>query len=60
MCVEGIMFTLICSEICGSFVNEDLQSNLTKEKYKELFILSRKHDLSHIVASALSRIGFFK
>lgn len=58
MCVEEIMFTLIRSEICGSSVNEDLQNNLTKEKYKELFILSRKHDLSHIVASALSRIGF--
>lgn len=58
MCVEKIMFALIRSEICDSSVSEDLQSNLTKEKYKELFILSRKHDLSHIVASALSRIGF--
>lgn len=58
MCVEKIMFALIRSEICGSSVSEDLQSNLTKESYKELFILSHKHDLSHIVASALSRIGF--
>lgn len=58
MCVEKIMFTLIRSEICGSSVSEDLPSNLTKEKYKELLILSHKHDLSHIVASALSRIGF--
>lgn len=58
MSVEEIMFALIRSEICGSPVNVDLQSNLTSEKYKELFILSHKHDLSHIVASALSRVSF--
>lgn len=58
MSVEEIMFALIRSEICGSSVDVDLQRNLTREKYKELFILSHKHDLSHIVASALSRIRF--
>jgi len=58
MSVEEIMFALIRSEICGSSVDVDMQRNLTREKYKELFILSHKHDLSHIVASALSRIKF--
>lgn len=60
MLVENIMLTLIRSEICDCSVGEQIQNELTKEKYKELYILSKKHDLSHIVASALSRIGFLK
>lgn len=55
MCVEKIMFILIRSEILGVSINEDLSRNLTKEKFRELLILSRRHDLSHIIASALSR-----
>lgn len=55
MCVEKIMFILIRSEIFGVSINEDLSHNLTKEKFMELLILSRRHDLSHIIASALSR-----
>lgn len=58
MQVENIMFALIRSEICNCVVEKDLQKELTKEKYKELFVLSQKHDLSHLIASSLSRLGF--
>lgn len=58
MCVESIMIALIRSEICGDPTNIDWRSELTTEKYKDLLILSRKHDLSHIVASALSRAAY--
>ena len=58
MCVEEIMFILIRNEICGMNTPKEWQSELTPEKYRELFILSRKHDLSHIVASALSHASY--
>lgn len=58
MCVEEIMFSLIRNEICGDHTHKEWQSELTTRKYKELFMLSRKHDLSHIVASALSHATY--
>ena len=58
MSIEGIMFSLIRNEICGDHASKEWQSELTIEKYKELFILSRKHDLSHIIASALSHAAY--
>ena len=58
MSIEGIMFSLIRNEICGDHASKEWQSELTPEKYRELFILSRKHDLSHIVASALSHASY--
>ena len=57
MRVENIMFMFIRNEIFGYPANENVRSELTTEKYKKLFSLSHKHDLSHIVASALSRAG---
>ena len=58
MCVEEIMFTLIRNEICGDHSQKEWQSELTTDKYRELFILSRKHDLSPIIASALSHAAY--
>lgn len=58
MSIEGIMFSLIRNEIRGDHASKEWKSELTIEKYKELFILSRKHDLSHIVASALSHAAY--
>ena len=55
MRVEDMMFALLRSELCGNSAFENLQEIFTEENYKELFILSRKHDLAHIVASALSK-----
>lgn len=56
MHIENIMFSLIRSEICGSDVNENIKSELTEEDYKALYDISVKHDLSHVVASALMRL----
>ena len=58
MCVEEILFSLIRSEICGDSTNTNWNNELTSKTYKELFILSRKHDLSHLVASALSHAAY--
>lgn len=53
MCVKSIMFSLIRSEICGVALEESIKTELSAEVAKELFTLSNKHDVAHIVASAL-------
>lgn len=55
MCVTAIMFALIRSEICDVALEETIKTGLTSEVIKELYILSCKHDVAHIVASALSK-----
>lgn len=56
MLVENIMFSLIRSEICGSVLEDTLRCELTAETLSDLYTLSQKHDLSHIIASALSKM----
>ncbi len=56
MNIEQTMFALLRSEVCGYKLNESKNSELSFEVRAKLFILSAKHDLSHIIASALSKI----
>lgn len=58
MSIKCIMFLLIRNEICGNHTSTKWKSELTTEKYRELLTLSRKHDLSHIIASALSHAAY--
>lgn len=60
MGVEQIMFLLIRSEICDQDIDENIIKKLNPEMLKELYALSLKHDLVHIVASALSKAGALK
>ena len=53
MSVAPIMFSLIRSEICGTALEESKKNKLSAKVCKELFELSNKHDVAHIVASAL-------
>lgn len=55
MCVASIMFSLIHSEICNVALEESIKTKLTSEVRRELYKLSNKHDVAHIVASALSK-----
>ena len=55
MTVEKIMFSLIKSEIAGGSA-EDIKAELNPDVLNALFKLSDKHDMSHIVASALSNL----
>ncbi len=55
MTVEKIMFSLIKSEIAGGST-EDIKAELNPDVLNALFKLSDKHDMSHIVASALSNL----
>lgn len=60
MVVENLMFSLIRSEICDCVAEESVKEALTADVLNELYNLSKKHDLSHIVAAALSKIGALK
>ena len=53
MSVAPIMFSLIRSEICGTALEESIKNKLSAKVCKEIFALSNKHDVAHIVASAL-------
>lgn len=51
------MFSLICSEICKTAQEECVKTELSPEMCKKLLVLSSKHDVAHIIASALSKAG---
>ena len=55
MTVEKIMFSLIKSEIAGGST-EEIKEKLNPDVLNALFKLSDKHDMSHIVASALLKL----
>lgn len=57
MDVEHIMFSIIRSEIFGHEVKSPFEEELPEDIYKKLYLLSAKHDLAHIAASALSKAG---
>lgn len=53
MNLENLMFLLISSEICNTDLSEELKSILTPEQINEVYILSKRHDMAHVTASAL-------
>ncbi len=55
MRIEDILFTTLRSEIRAEELNADIFQDLTEDEYKQLYVLSQQHDLTHIVASALLR-----
>lgn len=59
MSVESIMFSLIRSEICGTLLDDTIKSEISADMRKSLYSLSNKHDVAHIVASALDKVEHF-
>lgn len=57
MGAEEIMFSLLRSGVCKSELQVDMIKNLSMKEYSELYHLSKKHDLSHIVAWVLDQKG---
>lgn len=55
MCMTSMMFSFILSEICNTTSEELVKNELSQNAFKELFELANKHDVAHIVASALSK-----
>ena len=55
--ITETMIQLISSEICGNTLDLSDNVKLTEKFMVELLLLSRKHDVAHIVASALMNNG---
>ena len=54
--VKGLFFALLRSEICGTeFCRTETPS---LEELQSLYKLSKKHDLTHIIANALEKNGY--
>lgn len=51
------MMQLIRSEICGEALPQGFGELLTGEQCKRLYVLSKKHDLAHLVGVALDNRG---
>ena len=56
MWIEDIMFSLLRSELSMSELDSNKYQDLSYDTYSKLYILSKKHDISHIIASALFRM----
>ena len=54
--VEDILFALLYSEISNKSA-ESIKNQITPEIMGELLELSKRHDLSHIVANSLAKLG---
>lgn len=54
------MMNLIGSEACGSVLNPAFYAALTEEERVELYRVSKKHDLAHLVGNALINNGLIE
>lgn len=48
-----MLVTLLRASICGGEIDDITKNNLTEENLTELYKLSKKHDVSHIIADVL-------
>lgn len=60
MSLDNTMFLLIRDEICGAPSQSELSVELTAQACEKLYDLSQKHDVAHIVASALAQRGLLQ
>lgn len=58
MNVKELMFALVRSEICAAEIDTDALPDISSEVLDKLYVLSKRHDLAHIVANALAKRGF--
>ncbi len=52
-----ILFHLLRAEISKCDVSEETKNKITSDGMKELLELSKKHDMAHIVANSLAKLG---
>ena len=55
--VENALFALLCFEINGTKLGEEVRNLMTPEMLPALFKLSKKHDLAHLIGDALDKNG---
>lgn len=52
-----MMMALLCAAVGGAAVPEEIKENMTAERQKKLYALSRHHDMAHLVAFSLESLG---
>ncbi len=52
-----LLFALLCSEVSETEISEEIKTCITKDKLEMLYRISSKHDISHIICSALDNNG---
>ena len=57
MSTASIMLSLIGAEICGTEIGEDIKKEISPAALEPLYKLSLAHDMAHVVASALIKLG---
>ncbi len=57
MNIKKILFSLIRLEICGTPVSYEIINAIDADVLIALYELSSAHDMAHIIASALSKVG---
>ena len=57
MKAQSVLFALLRAAICEQGVSEDTTHNCTPEMLEEVYALSHKHDLAHLVCHALEKLG---
>lgn len=57
MQVREVLFALLRKEICDQTVSDEVKNALSEEMLSQLYMLSNKHDLAHIVSHALEGLG---
>ncbi len=57
MQVREVLFALLRKEICGQAVSDEIKNALSEEMLSQLYTLSNRHDLAHIIGHALEKLG---
>lgn len=57
MSISEIMLSLIRAEICGTEIDGDIKKEISPDILEPLYKLSKAHDMAHVIASALIKLG---
>ena len=57
MNVETVLFALLREELCGEIVGNEIKEVLSSQLLEELYKLSKKHSVAHIIGQALTKLG---
>ena len=55
--IVDILFALLNQEMGFKPLSDDVLSKISQEDLKPLYLLSKKHDLAHIIGNALEKLG---
>lgn len=55
--IQSLMLALLKNEICGAVLSEEHKKSIDEQMLKQLYALSAKHDLAHVVGSCLQKNG---